>query len=219
MVLTLTWLGTAVAAPALRARRALRRGRRALLSRNLFEAQQHLRKAARFEPLREESVCLMAEASLYAHKPSDALFALNTLLMEQDAARPEGEGAAARSPRVRLLRGIAGCMVGRPAAARRELAAISKSIATTDELLAAAQACILANDPPGAHALLDLLEGHPTAGTLRARIQLCRAALHFRAGAPAKSLAALPAEAECSTGDAQTVAYMRGVLRSGGNGA
>ena len=105
MVLTLTWLSTAVMAPA-----AIRPSRDATgdklrwpRGRNFVAARPHLERAgAKYEPLREEAICLMAEASLYAGKAADALYALNTLLMEQD------EFGKPRSPRVRLLRGIAG---------------------------------------------------------------------------------------------------------------
>src|ERR1700743_2918340 len=106
MVLTLTWLSTAVMAPAALARRAMKQGHAALARKNFVEARPHLERAARYEPLREEAICLMAEASLYAGKASDALYALNTLLMEQD------QYGKPRSPRVRLLRGIAGCILG-----------------------------------------------------------------------------------------------------------
>ncbi|HVS69715.1 MAG TPA: hypothetical protein VHQ47_00500, partial [Phycisphaerae bacterium] len=207
MVFTLTWLGTAVLAPAAMAKRALRLGQAALRRRNYADARRHLERAAAYEPLREEAVCLMAEASLYANKPADALYALNTLLLEQ---QPGGGGnSSARSPRVRLLRGIAGCMVGRPAAARRELAGIPKDAATVDDLLAAAQACVMSGDETGASQLLDALESHPIDGPLAARLKLCRAALHYRCGNYAKALDALPPDDDCSPPDAVTAKRIR----------
>jgi hypothetical protein len=205
MVFTLTWLGTAVLAPAMMGKRALRLGQAALRRRNYADARRHLERAAAYEPLREEAVCLMAEASLHAHKPGDALFALNTLLLEG--------GAKTRSPRVRLLRGIAGCMVGRPAAARRELAGIPKESATVDDLLAAAQACVMSGDEMGAGLLLDALSQEPIGGALAARMRLCRAAMHYRSGAWEKALAALPDEAECSPPDAVTCKRIRAELQ------
>src|ERR1700761_5724283 len=112
MVLTLTWLSTAIMAPAALAHRAMKQGHAAFARKNFVAARPHLERAARYEPLREEAICLMAEASLYAGKAGDALYALNTLLMEQD------QFGKPRSSRVRLLRGIAGCILGRSAAAR-----------------------------------------------------------------------------------------------------
>ena len=53
-------------------------------------------------------------------RPADALFAINTLLLEQE----HSQKPAPRSARVRLLRGLAGCMLGRAAAARPQSAAI-----------------------------------------------------------------------------------------------
>ncbi len=205
MVFTLTWLGTAVLAPAMMGKRALRRGQAALRRRNYADARKHLERAAAYEPLREEAVCLMAEASLYAHKPSDALFALNTLLLEQDQGK-------SRSPRVRLLRGIAGCMVGRPAAARRELAGIPKEAANVDDLLAAAQACVMSGDESGAALLLDTLAAEAVGGALAARVRLCRAAVHYRAGNYGKALRALPPESDCSPPDAVTCKRIRAEL-------
>ncbi len=186
VVLTLAWLSTAMIAPAALARRALQRGKAALQNHNFAKARPHLERAARYEPLREEAVCLIAEASLHAHKPSDALYALNTLLLEQDQL------GNPRSPRVRLLRGIAGCMLGRPSAARRELAAIPKMQASVDELLAAAQACILSGDTAGTQQLLEALETHPLGeGPVGARVAICRSALHFRLGSWQKAMDAL----------------------------
>src|SRR2546421_592724 len=134
MVLMLAWLGTAVAAPGFLARRSLRIGQTEMERRNFASARRHLERAARYEALRAAAVCLMAEAALQDKRPSDALYALNTLLLEQEQfPRPgffggsAGSAARARSARVRLLRGIAGCVLGRASAARRELAAISKS--------------------------------------------------------------------------------------------
>jgi hypothetical protein len=179
-----------------------------LRRRNYADARRHLERAAAYEPLREEAVCLMAEASLYAHKAGDALFALNTLLLEQDGGMAKG-----RSPRVRLLRGIAGCMVGRPAAARRELAGIPKESATVDDLLAAAQACVMSGDETGAGLLLDALASEPIGGVLAARVKLCRAAMHYRSGAWDKALASLPEEGDCSPPDAVTCKRIRAELQ------
>ena len=207
MVLTLTWLSTAVMAPAALARRAMRQGHAALERKNFVAARPHLERAARYEPLREEAICLMAEASLYAGKAADALYALNTLLMEQD------QFGKPRSPRVRLLRGIAGCILGRSAAARRELAAIPKSQASVDELLAAAQACILSGDYPGALQLLDVLDAHQLgAGAVAARVQLCRASIHYRRGDWEKTLDALPNSHDCSPPDAALCRQIRRAL-------
>jgi tetratricopeptide (TPR) repeat protein len=191
-------------APAAMARRAMRQGHAALARKNFVAARPHLERAARYEPLREEAICLMAEASLYAGKAADALYALNTLLMEQD------EFGKPRSPRVRLLRGIAGCVLGRSGAARRELAVIPKSQASVDELLAAAQACILSEDFPGAQTLLDTLEGHQLgAGAVAARVQLCRAAIYYRTGRVEKAVAALPDAHDCSPPDAALCRQIR----------
>jgi hypothetical protein len=215
MVLTLTWLGSAIAAPAVLARRALRQGHLAFHNRDYAKARRHLERAARYEPLREEAVCLMAEASLNDRHPSEALYALNTLLLEQDQlGNSEGSraGIRPRSARVRLLRGIAGCMLGRAAGARRELAAISKSQATVDELLAAAQACVLSGDAAGAQLLLEKLEAEPLVGGLAARVKLVRAALYFRLCAWEKALAALPANEECAPEDAVVVRQVRTIL-------
>ncbi|MGN6367578.1 MAG: hypothetical protein ACTHN5_04890 [Phycisphaerae bacterium] len=204
MVLTLTWLSTAVMAPAAIARRAMKQGHAALARKNFIAARPHLERAARYEPLREEAICLMAEASLYAGKAADALYALNTLLMEQD------QYGKPRSPRVRLLRGIAGCILGRATAARRELAAIPKTQASVDELLAAAQACILSEDYPGAQQLLDSLDAHQLgAGAVAARVQLCRAAIYYRTGRYSKALDALPAPHDCSPPDASLCRQIR----------
>ena len=204
MVLTLTWLSTAVMAPAAIARRAMRQGHAALAKKNFVAARPHLERAARYEPLREEAICLMAEASLYAGKASDALYALNTLLMEQD------QFGKPRSARVRLLRGVAGCILGRSSAARRELAAIHKSEASVDELLAAAQACILSEDFAGAQTLLDALEGHQLgAGAVGARVQLCRASIDYRTGRWKRALEALPSPHDCSPPDAALCRQIR----------
>ncbi len=197
MALTLSWLSAAVIGPAGVARRALRQGQAALEGRNFALARPHLERAARYEPLREEAICLIAEASLHSGKPSDALHALNTLLLEQDQA------GTPRSPRVRLLRGIAGCMLRRPSAARRELGAIPKNLASVDELLAAAQACILSGDAADTLQLLDALDTHALGkGPVAARVALCRAAHYFQLGEWAKSFAALPSELICSEADA-----------------
>jgi thioredoxin-like negative regulator of GroEL len=204
MVLTLTWLSTAVMAPAAMARRAMKQGHAALARKNYVAARPHLERAARYEPLREEAICLMAEASLYAGKAADALYALNTLLMEQD------QFGKPRSARVRLLRGIAGCILGRSAAARRELAAIPKTQASVDELLAAAQACILSEDYAGAQQLLDALDAHQLgAGAVAARVQLCRAAIYYRTGHVERALAALPSAHDCSPPDAALCRQIR----------
>jgi outer membrane protein assembly factor BamD (BamD/ComL family) len=184
-------------APAVFARRAMKQGHAALARKNFAAARPHLERAARYEPLREEAICLMAEASLYAGKAADALYALNTLLLEQD------QFGKPRSPRVRLLRGIAGCILGRSAAARRELAAIPKSQASVDELLAAAQACILSGDYSGAMLQLDALDSHQLGmGPVAARVQLCRAAVHYRRGDWQKAMDALPHDRDCSPPDA-----------------
>jgi hypothetical protein len=208
MVLMLTWLGTAVVAPAFLARRALRQGHAAMERQHFAAARRHLERAARYEPLREEAVCLMAEAALQDHKPQDALYALNTLLLEQDQF-----GGRPRSARVRLLRGIAGCILGRAAAARRELAAISKSVATVDELLAAAQACVLSGDAGGAQHLLDMLDAQPLQGELAARVALCRSALYFRLSAWEKCLEALPPQDQCTPQDALMCGRVRDLVQ------
>lgn len=209
MVFTLTWLGSAVFAPGFRGQRALRRGQTALQRRNYADARKHLEKAASFPPLREEALCLLAEAALHAHRPSDALHALNTLLLDHDAL---GSGSRPRSPRVRLLRGIAGCMVGRPAAARRELAAIPRESATLDDLLAAAQACVMSGDEPGALRLLEALDQVPLAPPLLGRVKLCRAALHYRMGDHPATLAALPPDEDCGPADATVARRIRAEL-------
>jgi thioredoxin-like negative regulator of GroEL len=218
MVLMLAWLGSAVAAPGFLARRALRHGQTAMERRNFAAARRHLERAARYEPLREEAVCLMAEASLQDRRASDALYALNTLLLEQDQFVRGGlnsnAGARARSARVRLLRGIAGCVLGRSMAARRELAGISKSEATVDELLAAAQACVMSNDSGGAQHLLDQLESQGVGGELAARVHLCRAALYYRLSAWEKCLEALPLEKECSPADALVCGRVRSQVQA-----
>lgn len=219
MVLMLAWLGSAVAAPGFLARRALRHGQTAMERRNFAAARRHLERAARYEPLREEAVCLMAEASLQDRRASDALYALNTLLLEQDqfgrgALNAASAGARARSARVRLLRGIAGCVLGRSTAARRELAGISKSEATVDELLAAAQACVMSNDAGGAQHLLDQLESQGVAGELAARVKLCRGALYYRLNAWEKCLEALPSEKECSPTDALVCGRVRSQVQA-----
>jgi len=220
MVLMLAWLGTAVAAPGFLARRALRIGQSEMERRNFAAARRHLERAARYEPLREEAVCLMAEAALQDRRPSDALYALNTLLLEQEQfPRPGsvvgnvGSAARARSARVRLLRGIAGCVLGRASAARRELAAISKSEASVDELLAAAQACVMSNDAGGAQHLLEQLESEPLGGELAARVKLCRAGLYYRLNAWEKCLEALPTEQECSPADSVVCRRVRVQVR------
>jgi hypothetical protein len=187
--------------------------------RNFALARRHLERAARYEPLREEAVCLMAEAALQDRRPSDALYALNTLLLEQDQFVRSGgigstsAGTKARSARVRLLRGIAGCVLGRAAAARRELAAISKSEATVDELLAAAQACVMSSDSGGAQHLLEQLETQNIGGELAARVRLCRAALYFRLSAWEKCLEALPEDKDCSPADALTCSRIRSMVK------
>src|SRR5215467_2449163 len=116
MLLTFTWLGSAIAAPALLAKRAFRQGHAAFHRSDFEAARRHLERAARYEPLREEAICLLAEAALQDRRPSDALYALNTLLLEQEQFPRSGAGlsgsARARSARVRLLRGIAGCVLG-----------------------------------------------------------------------------------------------------------
>ena len=66
MLLMLAWLSNAVMAPAAKARRAMRCGQAALARKNFVAARPHLERAARYEPLREEAICLMAEASLCA---------------------------------------------------------------------------------------------------------------------------------------------------------
>jgi hypothetical protein len=197
MVLMFTWLSAAVVGPAVLAKRALKQGQIALARKNYAVARAYLEKAARHQPLREEAICLLAEASLYAGKPTEALYALNSLLLEQDQlfGRP-------RSPRVRLLRGIAGCMLGRPAAARRELAGIPRAEASIDDLLAAAQACVQYTDAAGAQQLLEALNSEPIEGPLAARVKLCQAALYYRLGAWEKSLESLPSPSDCSPPDA-----------------
>lgn len=211
-VLTLAWLGTSIIGPAIFARRALRRGYDALECGELATARRHLDRAARYLPLRERAVCLLAETDLREGRPSDALFSLNTLLLEQDQLNRD----APRSARVRLLRGLAGCMLGRAAAARRELAAISKTEASIDEMLAACQACLLCHDLAGAQQLLEKLDAaaayQPIAGELGARIRLCRAALYFRLGAFEKSLTHLPDPADCSPPDSRATKRIRGLL-------
>ena len=204
MVLTLTWLSTAVMAPAAFARRAMKQGHAAFARKNFAAARPHLERAARYEPLREEAICMMAEGSLYAGKAADALYALNTLLLEQD------QFGKPRSARVRLLRGIAGCILGRSAAARRELAAIPKSQASVDELLAAAQACILSGDSGGAMHQLDALDAHQLGtGPVAARVQLCRAGVYYRNGEWQRAIDALPHDRDCSPPDAATCRQIR----------
>jgi hypothetical protein len=206
IVLTFAWLTSSILAPTLMAKRSLRLGHDALNRKQYAAARRHLERAARHEPLREQAVCLAAEADLLDRRPSEALYALNTLLLEQD------QSGKPRSPRVRLLRGLAGCLVGRAAAARRELGAIPKTDASVDELLAAAQACILCNDAAGAQLLLEQLTNsplQPIAGPLAARVQLCRAALYFRLGAWEKCLEALPVDSDCSPRDAITCRRVR----------
>jgi tetratricopeptide (TPR) repeat protein len=206
MVLMLNWLSSTVMGPRVSAKRALQRGRLAFGRKNYADARLHLRQAARYEPLREEAVCLMAEAALLGGRPDEALHALNSLLLEND------ELGRKRSPRVRLLRGIAGCILGRPAAARRELAAIPRAKASIDELLAATQACILCGDSAGSLQLLDALGTHSLGGALAARVQLCRAALHHRAGDWQSALNALPDDSDCSPPDAIVCQNIRAEL-------
>jgi hypothetical protein len=199
-----TWLSAAVVGPAVLAKRALKQGQFALERKNYAAAKSHLERASRYQPLREEAICLLAEAALYSGKPTEALYALNSLLLEQDQlfGRP-------RSPRVRLLRGIAGCMLGRPAAARRELAGIPRVEASIDDMLAAAQACVQYTDAAGAQQLLEALSSEPIEGPLAARVKLCQAALYYRLGAWEKSLEALPAEGDCSPPDAAVCQRVR----------
>ena len=147
---------------------------------NFVAARPHLQRAARFEPLREEAICLMAEASLCAGRAGEALYALNTLLMEQDQGRE-----AAIEVRVRLLRrGSQGACWGGRWRARRELAAIPKSQASVDELLAAAQACILSEDFPGKRSKVSgcWMRIHWEGARWRRRVRLCRAAIDYRTG-------------------------------------
>ncbi len=208
MLLTVAWFSTALFTPSCIARRNLRLGREALARYEFSTARRFLQRAARHEPLREEAICLLAEADLVDRRPSDALFALNQLLLEcEEAHKP-------RSARVRLLRGIAGCMLGRAAAARRELAGILRSEATIDDLLAAAQACIMANDHAGAQQLLEDLEDspEPIGGRLAARIRICRAALYYRLNALEKALAALPPDDMCTPADAVACRRARAVI-------
>ena len=207
MVLMFTWLSAAVVGPAVMAKRSFRQGQAAFERKNYAAAKYHLEKAARHQPLREEAICLLAEASLYAGKPTEALYALNSLLLEQDQlfGRP-------RSPRVRLLRGIAGCMLGRPAAARRELAGIPRAEASIDDLLAAAQACVQYSDAGGAQQLFEALATEPLDGPLLARVKLCQSALYYRLGAWEKSLQYLPDENDCSPPDAAVCQRVRAEL-------
>jgi hypothetical protein len=204
MVLSFLWLGSCTVAPRLWARRALKRGTAALERREFPSARHYFRDAARYEPFREEALCLLAETDLLDRKPSHALKVLNSYLAH------DRHRAGPRSARFRLLRGLAGCLLGRVGAARRELAAIPKSEASVDELLAAAQACVLCQDAAGAHQLLDKIEcDSAIAGGLAGRVRICRAALYFRLGAWEKCLDALPDDEICSPPDAAICRHIR----------
>jgi hypothetical protein len=196
--MTLMWLGAAVGSKQM-ARRAMKRGLGAMGRQDFVAAHRHLKRAARHDALRREAMDLSAEAAICAGRPADALHAINTFLL--DNGQTAEMAMEMRSTRVRLLRGIAGCMLGRAVAARRELAAIPREEATADELLAAAQACVMAGDAAGARQLCGELEGGGIAGAIGGRVRLCRSAIFFQAGRWAEALAALPREEQCTPAD------------------
>lgn len=211
--MTLTWYALASSLPGFSARRALRRGRRALAGHAYPKAARYFKRAAAYEPLREDAVCLLAEAALRDRRPSDALYAINTLLMEHETVPPRGSAAPpvaappTRSPRVRLLRALAGCMLGRGLAARRELAEVVEH--TLDHRVATAQACLIAGDAAGALEILEGVAPEAVSGALATRVQLCRAAAWYRLGAWTAAQRALPAEECCTRRDAATVRRVR----------
>gem|GEM_PF-6646807 len=163
-----------------------------------------LRRAARYQPLRSEAVCTLAEMFIRQHRANDALYAINTLLLERDDSGME------RTDRMRLIRGVAGLMLERAAAARRELAGISRATATVDDRLAAAQACVMAGDSAGAISVLDTLAEETPA--VAARAALARAALYYRLSAYEKCAESLPRAADCTADDARTLQRVRQLL-------
>jgi hypothetical protein len=79
-----------------------------------------------------------------------------------------------------------------------------------DELLAAAQACILSEDFPGAQQSLGVLDAHPLGGgAVAARVRLCRAAIDYRTGRLERALDALPNSHDCSPPDAAICRQIR----------
>ena len=197
MLLILTWVGGAVVASGIMARWAMKRGRLALRQQHYLAARGYLERAARHDAFRIEAITLGAEAAIFAGRPADACDAINTVFLHQQQMSPP-----AVSIRVRLLRGIAECLLGRPMAGRQELAAIPRAEASIDGLLAAAQACVLARDRVGALQLCDELEREGVADPVAGRVQLCRSAIFFHAGKWAEALAALPHENQCTPEDA-----------------
>lgn len=200
-VMMFAWWGAAIAAPAVLAARALRRGKWAMKMREFGRAQRHFERAAQRDDLREEAVCLMAEAALHEGRPQDAIMALDDLMHTAD-------GVASR--RAVFLRGVACCGLRQGISAHRTLAELAdRDDASSEETLAMVHACIQAEDFTAARVLLNAMPEETVGGPLNARLQLCRAAMAWHDEKWSDVLRLLPDPDACSDADRRVVKTLR----------
>lgn len=208
-VVTLTWWGAAVAAPAMLAARALRLGRRALGDHDFPRAEQWLERAAQRADLKQVALCLMAESALRARRAGDALLALEDL-------RDEGDGDVTQSRRARLLRGVACCVLRQGPGAQRVLAKLAdRTDASPEELLAMAQASLVADDLTATRVYLGMIREEQLGGAVQARFRLCLAILFLKEGLLHRAAITLPDAEACSPADRPVVTLLRRRLGGG----
>lgn len=202
------WWVAAVGLPSLLARRTLRRGQTALDLRQYDVAEIYFRKAAIFEPTRDEATCLIAESLIRQNKPQEAISALDPLF-------PAKMGPTDRNPprRASFLLTVAYCMLRLGGAAQGEIAPIVLDpAAAEEEKLSAAQACLLAEDIPAARQVLETVDFSRLEKTVLARARICRAAVLWHEGRWPEALEALPPVEDCEESDQFVVHTVRQLI-------
>lgn len=192
-MLTLLWWAANIATPALFAYRNLRCGRRAMACQDYLRAERYLDRAACHPAVRQTALCLLAQAALQCQQPQKALIALDRLFDEPPSRKD-------RQPL--FLRALA-CLALREGHAALAILAhfADRPDASIEERLAMVHACILVEDFDAACVFLSMIPAHQIAGPLRARLQLCHAAIHFHRQRWPQSLHALPSVQDCSADD------------------
>ncbi len=203
------WWVAAVGLPSLLARRTLRRGQAALDQRQYDVAEKYFRKAAMFEPTREEATCLIAESLVRQNKPQEAISALDPLF-------PAKVGPTERNPprRASFLLTVAYCMLRLGGAAQGEIAPIVLDPnAAEEEKLAAVQACLLAEDIPAARQVLETVDFSRLEGAVLSRARVCRAAVLWHEGRWPEAMEALPPVESCDESDQFVVHTVRQLIQ------
>jgi hypothetical protein len=204
-VATLGWWGMTVLAPAFLARRALQSGKRYLAQKEYDKARQVLRRASQNQRFKREASWLMAEASIRAGQPEEAIQSI----LPAEVVRSSAPGLPARA---RFLLGVAYAMLARGTAAETELAevvGVDGVGGTAEERLAAVHACLIARDIAGAERIMARLDSSLLGGAALARRRICRAAIYWHRGQWEKVLKSLPSVQACDPADQLPVLEIR----------